>query len=340
MPKKTRRAAEPVQGAALEEAEKRAESRRRLADVEHYISDLRLWGRRDEIEALTPELRSLVEQPPSLLDRVGKAVIWGLDRGYVHLDGRSGLAYAARPAHAAADAGTPEDAVPAAIPGASGCSDEERAQFARELVAGLRSERDGYRDLKYALTLGEGQRVALSGLRVERAAASEMDHIIAGEISTGIALLASTTDGAPARVYHALRPMLEFWQNASEGLTIPVWFRVLRWYFDRPLVGTNEREVVVRLLDAVCFHDRCAPVAFHRRESRHIRLAEHFVRTERIATSSVYDDPVRIYDAGHAKRRGPAMTSWRAAVKFARKFGVSTPPEREKDAKRRKLPSK
>lgn len=290
------------------------------------------------IASLDPAVQQQVEGGPrGLKEQVGAAVVWGFRRGFVHFDAETGLAYAQKPpAELTTPPATPTDATEPS----GDVSPEAQEKFSRAVAAWFREraiEGQAYSDLQYALTLGEGQRVGLSLLGVEIAADSAMHHAAAGEISVPIALLASTEGGVPAPVYERFRDLLEYWANSADGLRVPMWWRVLLWFFDRPLVGETSREVVENLLYQVSRHDRWAPEPFRSREPSHIGRAERFVQSEPFATSQAHDQPVFEFELDHAKRRGRGSKPWNAAVGFAQCFGVPVPAAREKDARRKRL---
>jgi hypothetical protein len=81
-------------------------------------------------------------------------------------------------------------------------------------------------------------------------------------------------------------------------------------------------ELILELLEAVVDD---VPRAFRQRKPEHLRAADRFLSTMRL--SGVPDDQ----QPPHSARRGPAVTPWRAASEFARRFGVTSMPMHPKE---------
>jgi hypothetical protein len=314
-------------------------SKQRHRDFQVFIESMRVSGTPAELEALDPKLRAAIEsgRAPTLRERVGHAVMWGVHKGYVRVDEETELAYAARPEpdtdSAQLDTDSPFEATE--VPQTSGASEASMEQLRRalaEMCERMMQDTLAYADLEYALSLGLGQVIALQSLGRRFSDPVYVDDFRATELARLCALVAERR-GAPERVYADLRPTLEFRLNAKHKTAQPMWFHFLVFLFDAPLVGESAEKAVEYVLTSLCAHS-ATPAVFRKPSRERVREAQALVRATRVDARNDHARPIVVYEP-EAPRRGRAVRPWTMAARFARCFGFIF-PEREQDAKRRK----
>jgi hypothetical protein len=182
---------------------------------------------------------------------------------------------------------------------------------------------------------------------------SDVAVLYALDVLPGIALIAEedTSDHIgpvpktrliPKRIYDDFLRIVEMERQRGDGSNQEFWFYELLDRFRRGLPGQTAERVVDFILFDLNMMNHCPlPHALREPSEEQIEDAIRFIRTHRVDTTDLEDsDDDRAMSPQWYEpedpQRGPAMRPWTAAVRFARCFGITNIPEREKDAKRLK----
>jgi hypothetical protein len=132
---------------------------------------------------------------------------------------------------------------------------------------------------------------------------------------------------APVAVIARVGPMLAALNEAEEG-TKHIWQNALEEAFRCLDPRWPVEKQVTLLLDVVCASTASVPPQFRRRDPTHVARAQRFLRNLRLK-----DGRERVHQQ-RATRRGPYLSRWGAAARFAQCFGVQTMRESERDGRR------
>jgi len=178
-------------------------------------------------------------------------------------------------------------------------------------------------DVEWLLDHPAIQLVALRALDVALQEVARKDAIDAMPLARELALL--TVGHAPSAVIERALPLLRREKKASVEDPREPWMAALPVVIATicrvtPPVDPRDdertrSELILELLEAVVDD---VPRAFRQRKPEHLRAADRFLSTMRLTGVSDDQQP--------PQSRGPAVTPWRAASEFARRFGVTSMP--------------
>jgi hypothetical protein len=265
-------------------------------------------------QALAAAFRAIVLRDPAttLKQQIARLVVAGVESGLVSEDPFTGLAVA-------------NTTLP--IPSSEVFpSTLEQLQQTKPFFEEYRT----VEDLRFALSGGYAQEVALHALGIPRPPVGALNAVIAIGLSTPIALVAQGV--APAKVLEFVRDVLERRHGELTGLKTAQWSTALENIFKTGLHlhiydELTPAQSVLTSLSAFVID---LPSAFSDPKSAHVTKADKFLRGLRVTGLKPEFQP-------RQARKGPSDSPWGAAVKFAGCFGQRVPPNRRDAQKSRKI---